>query len=428
MRPGDVVGGRFAVIAPAGMGGMGVVYRARDLARGGEVALKVPPETLREAEVERLIREAEVLEGLDHPGIVRYVSHGVDGGRPWVAEEWLHGELLSARLAREPLSLRDAVLTVARAADALGDAHRRGVVHRDVKPANLFLVDRLPERVKVIDFGAARRAEEPRRLTRTGMALGTPGYMAPEQALAEPLDARCDVFALGCVLYECLSGEPAFASPHPLALQAQVIDSHPPDVRVHAPHVPAALADLVDRLLVKQRAFRLPDGRHVAEELASLGPLPDDPAPRLAVADDAPTLPRRAARALACLIVAGPSPGSRPLDRERVAAAAARFGARLTVFEDGSLLADAGDAAEAARLALELRGLVDRAVPLALVSAAVETGAGLAELALAGAALLDDAALAGEVRDVVIDERTARRLAGVRPVAAGRRRLNLLRT
>ena len=188
------------------------VFRAKDLATGARVALKV----LRgdgDPDHARFAREIEWLRGLAHPGIVRYVAHGVTAaGEPFLAMEWLEGEDLAARLARGPLSRRRRRSPcVRRAAQALGAAHARGVVHRDVKPSNLFLAGRRRSTASrsstSASRGARRRASRSRRPARS---LGTPGYMAPEQARGERgVDARADVFSLGCVLFECLTGQPA---------------------------------------------------------------------------------------------------------------------------------------------------------------------------------------------------------------------------
>src|SRR5262249_20762656 len=155
-----------------------------------------------------------------HPSIVRYVSHGVtDEGRQFLAMEWLEGEDLADRLQRGPLDPADAVTLGRRAAEALAIAHARGVVHRDVKPSNLFLVAGDVARVKVLDFGIARIPSGAQAPTRTGNRVGTPRYMSPEQVRGvRGVDARADVFALGCVLFACLTGRAAFTGTDELAV------------------------------------------------------------------------------------------------------------------------------------------------------------------------------------------------------------------
>src|ERR1700761_4999530 len=209
MRPLDLVSDRFQVVRLAGAGGMGVVYRARDRLTGNAVALKV----LRPAggseghdpdQVERFLREPRILSEVQHPAIVRYIAHGeTERGEPYLAMEWLDGESLSARLGRGRLGVAESVDLVRRVAEALAVAHARGVVHRDLKPANLFLVGGEVARPKVLDFGVARRVVSSGVVTRSGALVGTPAYMAPEQARGErDVAPAADVFSLGCVLYE----------------------------------------------------------------------------------------------------------------------------------------------------------------------------------------------------------------------------------
>src|SRR5262245_45357759 len=155
MRPGDVIADRFEVIELVGAGGMGVVFRARDRHGAQIVALKVLRER-DEVSAGRFFLEARVLAELRHPGIVRYISHGTTlQGEHYLAMEWLTGESLAERLRQGPIALRDVLVLASRAADALGAAHAAGVVHRDVKPSNLYLPGGSFERLKVLDFGAA---------------------------------------------------------------------------------------------------------------------------------------------------------------------------------------------------------------------------------------------------------------------------------
>src|SRR5262249_11145929 len=154
------------------------------------------------------------------PGIVRYISHGSTGaGVRYLVMEWLEGIDLSAYLsAHGALPIGDAVAVVRRVAEALSAAHQRGVVHRHIKPSNIFLASSTTESVRILDFGIARVANQAAS-TKTGIVVGTPGYMAPEQARGErELDARADVFSLGCVLFECLTGRAAFIGEHIMAL------------------------------------------------------------------------------------------------------------------------------------------------------------------------------------------------------------------
>jgi eukaryotic-like serine/threonine-protein kinase len=271
VKAGDVVGGRFELNRPTGSGGMGEVFRARDRASGEVVAVKVLLEG-RAPDAARFAREAQVLAELRHPRIVQYVDHGVTpSGEPYLAMEWLEGEHLLSRLLRGRPTVGEAVILAIRVAEALGAAHARGIVHRDLKPTNLFLVDRRFDRVKLLDFGIAH-LHDVTRMTQTGMLIGTPGYMAPEQARnGQIVDSRADVFALGCVLFECLTGVPAFKGDHIMAVLAKILFEEAPRVRELRPEVPEDVDALVARMLAKEPGERLRDGSAVAEALSTLG-------------------------------------------------------------------------------------------------------------------------------------------------------------
>ncbi|HSN97495.1 MAG TPA: serine/threonine-protein kinase, partial [Candidatus Nanopelagicales bacterium] len=271
MKQGEVVAGRYEIQLLAGAGGMGAVYRALDRETGHAVALKLVQPSLAPDRA-RFSREAEVLASLSHPGIVAYLGHGRTGdGALWLAMEWLDGEDLAARLRRAPLSIDDA-LTIGRAtAEALAFAHARGVIHRDIKPANLFLTASRPDQIKILDFGVARAEAGAVALTRAATAVGTPGYMAPEQARGDDdVDPRADLFSLGCVLFECLTGRPAFVGDHPLALLAKILLEEVPRVRELAPEVPPALSAFVERMMARDRAARPDDAASVVRELDAL--------------------------------------------------------------------------------------------------------------------------------------------------------------
>ena len=278
LKEGEVVAERFVVERLAGRGGMGAVYRAFDRRTEGPVALKVMAHS--RGDDERFAREARVLADLSHPAIVRYVSHGTTAtGAPFLAMEWLDGEELAARLARAGLSVAESLAVARRVAEGLATAHALGVVHRDVKPSNVLLVGADPARAKLLDFGIVRlqlagHAPTARAMTRTGMVIGTVGYMSPEQAVSDrALDARTDVFALGCVLFECLTGQPAFSGAHVVAVLAKVLREEAPRVRQLRPELPAAIDDLVARMLSKDRRGRPADGTAFLRELDALGSL-----------------------------------------------------------------------------------------------------------------------------------------------------------
>jgi tetratricopeptide (TPR) repeat protein len=273
LSPSPALVERYEILSLLGRGGMGVVYRARDRASGEVVAVKVLLERHASA-AERFLREAAVLSGLDHPGIVRYGAHGVtEAGEPYLAMEWLDGENLSGRLGRGILTVDETVMLATQVSEALAAAHRLGVVHRDLKPSNLFLVDREIGQVKVLDFGIAYLGGAT-PMTKTGALLGTPGYMAPEQARSEArLTPAADIFALGCVLFEALAGRPAFEGQNAMTILAKLIFEEAPLLEVHCPDAPPALAALIARMLAKDPAARPADGRALSAELSAFSAL-----------------------------------------------------------------------------------------------------------------------------------------------------------
>ncbi len=262
--PGDVVAGRYVIEAVAGEGGMGIVYRATDRDRGEVVALKILH--LEAGDGSALRQEGQMLLQLSHPSIVRCVAFGVDeAGRAYLATEWLEGETLRARLKQGPLGVAEAVGVARRVAEGLAAAHTWGVVHRDVTPGNVMLIGGDLGRVKVLDFGIAVHGR-----THTG-PVGTAGYAAPEQARGEgAVDARADVFSLGCVLYECLTGERPFAADSDVAMVARVLfdEAAPPSSRRAG--IPDVLDSLLGRMLAKAPEGRPPHGAAVASELAAI--------------------------------------------------------------------------------------------------------------------------------------------------------------
>ncbi len=267
MHLGEVVAGRFELLRLAQIGGMGAVYQARDRITQHEVAVKLlrAPGGVHDA---RFLREAALLAELRHPAIVRHIAHGrTPSGELYMAMQWLEGEDLARRLQRGPLAPADAIDLVRRVADGLALLHARGGVHRDLKPSNLFLEHGDPTQVKILDFGIAR-ATAALALTSTGTVLGTPGYTAPEQARgARDVDTRADVFSLGCVLFECLTGRAPFRGDHVMAVLAKVLLEDPPRLVDVAPDAPAELESLVARLLDKDPERRPRDAGEVRDIL-----------------------------------------------------------------------------------------------------------------------------------------------------------------
>lgn len=280
---GSLFGDRFLVTGAAGSGGMGTVYRAYDLQTGKHVALKIlQPNPGLAGQGARFQSEAQVLSELRHPAIVAYVTHGVTAsGERYLAMEWLDGEDLSQRLLRGPLSLPDCLTCIERVADGLAFAHQRGVIHRDIKPANLFLPGGDVAQVKLLDFGIARRmsalslgrslasdAGRSPTLTQTGFVVGTPEYMAPEQVRgSRELSPAADLFSLGCVIYECLTGQPPFSGSDYTAVLARILFAEPEPLLRRRPGLPPGLLRLVASLLQKEPSARPDSIEGVRREL-----------------------------------------------------------------------------------------------------------------------------------------------------------------
>ncbi len=271
LAAGEVLAERFSIERLAKRGGMGAVYRALDLRTGFPVAIKITGSGAAESRA-RFSRESQILSELSHPGIVQHVGHGATrDGTLFLAMEWLDGEDLADRLRRGPLGASASLSLLTAACEALSQAHARGIVHRDLKPENLFLKHGDPSLVKVLDFGIARMPSGLRSLTDRGTLLGTVGYMSPEQASSQSdVDARADVFALGCVLYECLTGKAPFSSAHPVGVLAKVLHDEPARPSEIVADLHPALDELVSRMLAKRREERLEDASAVLQALAAL--------------------------------------------------------------------------------------------------------------------------------------------------------------
>ena len=286
LQSGSLLAGRFRLEAKIGAGGMGTIFRARDESSGAWVAVKLLQPQIDPHEIARFEREAQLLAELQHPHIVAYVAHGVsDSGQPYLAMEWLEGEDLEQHLRRRLPEVGETVALLTGVSAALAEAHQRGIFHRDLKPSNLFLRGGDLRDVVVLDFGLARRALRTGGLTRTGVVVGTPEYMAPEQARGEPdVGLPADIFSLGCVVFECLSGRPPFIGEHLTAVLVKVLIEEPPMVHTLRPEVPLKLSELVVRMLQKEPQRRFASGLELHEavrhlDLGRAGAGPSTPAP-----------------------------------------------------------------------------------------------------------------------------------------------------
>ncbi|MDB4877055.1 MAG: protein kinase [Gemmatimonadetes bacterium] len=270
-RLADALAGRYAIVREIARGGMATVYLARDLRHDRRVAIKVLRDELAAAVgAERFLTEIRVTASLLHPHILPLFDSGSADGLLWYAMPFVEGETLRSRLAREgQLPVAEAVRLAREIADALDHAHLRGIVHRDVKPENVLLQD---GHALVADFGIALALEQAggERITRTGFALGTPQYMAPEQAAGERvLDARVDVYALGAVLHEMLAGEPPFAAPTRQAVVRRMMHELPPALATRRPDVAPFVDAAVRKALAKRPDDRFPSAAAFAAVLAA---------------------------------------------------------------------------------------------------------------------------------------------------------------
>ena len=264
----DALRARYSLERELGRGGMATVYLARDLKHDRPVALKViRPELASRVGSERFQREIGFAARLQHPHILPLLDSGEADGQLWFTMPYVEGQSLRDRLRHESRLPVDETLRIAHeAAQALQYAHGHGVVHRDVKPENLLLTR--DGNTLVADFGIARAlGGVDERLTETGLAIGTPQYMSPEQATADEVDARSDQYALACVVYEMLSGEPPFTGPTPQAIIARSLGAPRPSLRLVRPTVPAALDSAVTRALARDRVDRFPSVAAFAEAL-----------------------------------------------------------------------------------------------------------------------------------------------------------------
>ncbi|MEZ4307893.1 MAG: protein kinase [Polyangiaceae bacterium] len=378
--------GRFQIEGEHAAGGGGTVYSGRDPTNGMAVAVKLI-RGLGTAETARFRREADTLANLRHPGVVRYIEHGqTDTGAAFLVMEWLDGEDLRARLSRGPLSYRDCAALGQRVASALGALHAQRIVHRDIKPGNIFLPGGRIAEATLVDFGLARADNSgfDTDVTATGVVVGTPAYMAPEQARGlRGIDGRADLFSLGCVLYRCIAGKPPFDGKHIVAVLTKVILEHPVALREVRQDVPPPLADLVMRLLEKdpdrRPASALVAARALSSVAESLSSLPDE-----TVDDIEPPASSRSGlttselRVAAVLMVSGTA---RPADADdKVRAVAGAHGGRADALRDGTLVITvhgeslvSDQAARVADIAVAIRTMLPQGL-MAIATGRAEVG------------------------------------------------------
>jgi len=304
--------GPYEILSAIGAGGMGEVYRARDSQLRRDVAIKVLPAAF-STDVDRLHRfeqEARAAAALNHPNILAVFDIGRDAGAPFIVSERLEGATLRDRHAG-PVPVRKAVAYAVAIARGLAAAHEKGITHRDLKPENLFITT--DDHVKILDFGLAKLTGDPSDAsaiqtvvqTEPGAILGTVGYMSPEQVRGLAADHRADLFALGVVLYELVSGQRAFRRDTAAETMAAILNEHPPDLRATERPIPAALARIIERCLEKSPTARF----QTASDLAfALDGLADQSGPASAVGVAAgPRLVWRGPELSACLRTAATS-------------------------------------------------------------------------------------------------------------------------
>ena len=268
------LGDRYHLQGEVAHGAMARVYRADDLVRGGEVAIKVlRPELAAALGPDRFLREIRILGRLRHPNILPLLDSGEGGGSLYYVSPYIAGSSLQSRLDRiGPLPLDEVVRIARDVAAALDHAHQHDVIHRDIKPGNVLLA---PDRAIVCDFGTARAMElaaGDRFTSSSGFALGTPAYMSPEQATGGSIDFRCDVYALGCVLYQMLTGEAPFAGPTAQAVLARSLAGEFRPVGTVRADVPAAAEAAIRSALASEPERRPGTAAELVERFSGPGP------------------------------------------------------------------------------------------------------------------------------------------------------------
>lgn len=270
----QVIAGRYQVRRQLGAGGMGTVYLAHDRELGEDIALKVLHPSLLAADplrLERLRTEIKLARKISHPNVVRSHDIGEWEGQYYITMEFIRGVTVADLLEkRGRLTVESTLAIGTQLADALAVAHDQAILHRDIKPQNLMIDE--SGVLKVADFGLARTVQRDKKLTQAGYIIGTVSYMAPEQLVGGELDARTDLYAVGLVLFECLSGRLPYEASSPMAILAAIADRKVPDVSTFSSDVPPALAAVIGRLLQHEPEKRFASARELAEALALVQP------------------------------------------------------------------------------------------------------------------------------------------------------------
>ena len=278
LAPGTRLG-PYEIVAAIGAGGMGEVYRARDTRLDRTVAIKILPESFANdrERLERLQQEARILSSLNYPNLMAVYDVGTQDGMHFLVSEFLEGETLRDRMNAGPLPQRRVIEYGLQIAKGLAAAHEKGIVHRDLKPENVFLLR--DDRVKILDFGLAKQRVMPSTTdatmaspnqTSAGTVLGTAGYMSPEQVRGESVDYRSDIFSLGTILYEMISGQRAFRGDSSVEVMTSILKGEPPDLSESGMNVSLGLQRIVHRCLEKKPEARFQSASDLAFALDSL--------------------------------------------------------------------------------------------------------------------------------------------------------------
>jgi hypothetical protein len=371
---GVVLADRFEIESRVAQGGMGVVYRAHDRERSERVAVKLVSSVGKDRDrAKRFERESRLLADLDHPRIAKHLAHGMTAqGQAYLAMEWLDGGDLSETLESGALTTNESLSVLKAVAEALAVVHEHGLIHRDLKPSNLIARNESLNELVLLDFGVARDADSASLLTATTALIGTPHYMAPEQASnSRDISPAADVFSAGCIFYECLTGERPFEADQILGILARILYDNPQPLSALRPDLPEAWSSLLSRMLAKHPSERPKNGAELLREIELLPPAADTERPRKR-AEVSRDEPEAGDQVLVCVVlatVAGKTPIDLGVERlESIQSALHRFGCPVERLGDGSLIAmvlprpSAADQVRiAARCAMYLRDQLPKA-------------------------------------------------------------------